>query len=183
MKLSPRDMALTAMFTAITAVVAQISIPLPFSPVPFAMQILGVFLAGGILGSKLGALSQIVYLLLGAVGIPIFAQMHGGIGILLGPTGGYLISYPFAAAIIGYIMEKRRDLKGAFLGMFLALCLIYTLGLVQLKYVTGLDWKAAFQSGVAPFIPFDLAKMSFAAFLSFYIVNALHRNNLIHHKA
>lgn len=182
MKLSPRNMLLTAMFTTITAVLAQISIPLPFSPVPFAMQILGVFLAGGILGYKLGALSQIIYLLLGAVGAPIFAQMLGGIGVIVGPTGGYLIAYPFAAALVGYTMEKYQHFKGAFWGMFLGLWLVYTVGLIQLKIVTGLSWQAAFLSGVAPFIIFDLIKVLIAVMSSVTIINALKRNNLLPHQ-
>lgn len=182
MKLSVRNMILIAMFTAITAVSAQIAIPLPFSPVPFTLQVLAVCLAGGILGSKLGALSQIVYLLLGAVGAPVFAKMSGGAGILVGATGGYLLSYPIAAFVIGFIMEKKRDFKTAIMAMLLALVLIYGMGLVQLKYVTGLSWNAAYMAGVAQFIIPDIIKMVMAAVLSLSVSNALQKSNLYVYK-
>src|SRR5829696_7645933 len=84
---------------AVTAAAAQITIPL--SPVPFTLQVLAVILSGLLLGVRHGALAQAVYVLVGAIGVPVFAGFKGGLGILLGPTGGYLISYPIAAAVAG----------------------------------------------------------------------------------
>src|SRR5918912_1625773 len=86
---------------AVTAVAAQIAIPLPFSPVPFTLQVLAVVLSGLLLRSRYGALAQAIYVLVGAVGVPVFAQFSGGLGVVLGPTGGYLLSYPVAAAVAG----------------------------------------------------------------------------------
>src|SRR5215204_6140633 len=94
-------MTRAALMAAVTAVAAQIAIPLPFSPVPFTLQVLGVILSGLLLGPRYGALAQAIYLLIGAVGVPVFAQFRGGLGVLLGPTGGYLLSYPIAAAVAG----------------------------------------------------------------------------------
>ena len=94
-------MARVALMAALTAVGAQISIPLPFTPVPFTLQVPMVVLSGLLLGVRYGALSQVVYLLLGAIGLPVFAKFSAGLGIILGPTGGYLVSYPFAAAVAG----------------------------------------------------------------------------------
>jgi biotin transport system substrate-specific component len=94
-------MTRTALMAAVTAVAAQIAIPLPFSPVPFTLQVLVVILSGLLLGPRHGALAQVVYVLVGAVGVPVFAQFSGGLGVVLGPTGGYILSYPLSAAIAG----------------------------------------------------------------------------------
>jgi biotin transport system substrate-specific component len=101
MSLKASTMARVALMAALAAVGAQIAIPLPFSPVPFTLQVPAVILSGLLLGSRHGALSQIVYLLLGAAGAPVFAQFSGGFAHLVGPTGGYLLSYPLAAAVAG----------------------------------------------------------------------------------
>jgi len=182
MKLSTKELVLAALFAGITAVASQIAIPLPFSPVPFNMQLFAVALAGGILGARLGGLALLVYVLLGAVGLPVYSQMNGGISILLGPTGGYLFSFPLAAALIGYTMEKKSKPAWIFTGFFLALGLIYTLGLVQLKFVTGMSWKAAYVAGVGPFIPFDAVKFVTSALLSKAVYQRLRESNLFRWK-
>ena len=107
MHLNVAMMTRTALMAAVTAVAAQIAIPLPFSPVPFTLQVLAVILSGLLLGSRYGALAQAIYVLVGAVGVPVFAQFSGGLGVVLGPTGGYLLSYPLAAAIAGLAPTPR----------------------------------------------------------------------------
>ncbi len=104
--LKTRDMVLVALFAALTAIGGWLSFPLPFSPVPITLQVLFVLLAGALLGPMRGALSQIIYVLIGAIGLPVFAQFSGGIGILVGPTGGYLIGFIVAAFLVGLIVEK-----------------------------------------------------------------------------
>src|SRR5215218_2077423 len=105
----------------VAAVAAQIAIPLPFSPVPFTLQVLAVILSGLLLGPRYGALAQVVYVLLGAVGVPVFAQFSGGLGVVLGPTGGYILSYPLAAAVAGLAAHaaanatRRRALWASFI--------------------------------------------------------------------
>lgn len=93
------------MMTAFTAICAVISVPLPFSPVPVSLATLAVLICGGLIGPKCGSLSQIVYLLLGAIGVPIFHNFTGGMGILLGPTGGFLFGYIFMAFVFGLLAE------------------------------------------------------------------------------
>ena len=92
-------MTRVALMAAVTAVAAQIAVPIP--PVPFTLQVLAVILSGLLLGPRYGALAQAIYVLVGAVGVPVFAEFSGGLGVILGPTGGYLVSYPIAAAVAG----------------------------------------------------------------------------------
>src|SRR3989338_3067524 len=103
-----RGMVFAALFAAFTAAVAWFRIPLPFTPVPITLQTLAVLLSGAMLGPYYGALSMIIYLALGAIGLPVFAGGSSGIGALLGPTGGYLLSYPIAAFVIGKMLEKKK---------------------------------------------------------------------------
>src|SRR5215207_3565682 len=99
-------MTRTALMAAVTAVAAQIAIPL--EPVPFTLQVLAVILSGLLLGPRYGALAQAIYVLVGAVGVPVFAQFSGGLGVVLGPTGGYLVSYPIAASVAGLAAHAAR---------------------------------------------------------------------------
>ncbi|MBI2656788.1 biotin transporter BioY [Candidatus Woesearchaeota archaeon] len=103
-----KGMVFAALFAALTAAVAWFKIPLPFTPVPITLQTLMVLLSGAMLGPYYGALSMIIYLILGAIGLPVFAGGSSGVGALLGPTGGYLFSYPVAAFVIGYMLQKKR---------------------------------------------------------------------------
>jgi biotin transport system substrate-specific component len=172
MHLSVAMMTRTALMAAVTAVAAQIAIPLPFSPVPFTMQVLAVILSGLLLGPKYGALAQAIYVLVGAVGVPVFAQLSGGLGVVLGPTGGYLLSYPLAAAIAGLAAHaaanatRRRALWSSFVCGCAGLAVIYALGATWLAMITQLPFAAALAQGVLPFVPFDLIKMVLAALVA-----------------
>jgi biotin transport system substrate-specific component len=157
--------------TALTAAAAQISLPLPFTAVPFTFQPMVVLLGGLALGSRLGAASQILYLALGIAGLPVFAAsatLPPGALRLLGPTGGYLMSYPFAAFAVGYLAERGFDRRyvTSVLAMIAGLAIVYAggvlwLGLFAGAAATGL--RTAFVTGVAPFVPADLTKLLFAA--------------------
>ena len=179
MKLSTKNLVLVGLFTAVTAVCAQISIPLPFSTVPFTLQVLAVCLSGAILGRKLGAMSQIVYLLVGAIGIPVFAGFSGGISKIVGNTGGYLLAYPIAAFIIGYAFEKKKGFVISFLSMLLAIVVIYVSGVTQLKYIAGFPWATAYLYGAAPFIIFDVIKALLATFVATAVIRSLRINNML----
>ena len=165
-------MTRTALMAAVTAVAAQIAIPLPFSPVPFTLQVLAVILSGLLLGLRYGSLSQAIYVLVGAVGVPVFAQFSGGLGVVLGPTGGYLVSYPLAAAVAGLAAcaardaPRRRALLAGFLWGCVGLVAIYALGATWLAVVTHLPFAAALAQGVLPFVPFDLMKVALAALVA-----------------
>ena len=126
-----------ALMAAVTAAAAQIAIPIP--PVPFILQVLAVILSGLLLGPRYGALAQAVYVLVGAVGVPVFSEFSGGLGVILGPTGGYLVSYPIAAAVAGLAAPavaggvRRRALVLGILWGYAGLAVIYALGATWLR--------------------------------------------------
>src|SRR5215210_930125 len=159
-----------ALMAAVTAVAAQITIPL--FPVPFTLQVLAVILSGLLLGVRHGALAQAVYVLVGAVGVPVFAGFKGGLGIVLGPTGGYLISYPIAAAVAGLAAytvaraSRRRALWTGFLWGCAGLTVIYALGATWLAVVSGLTPTQAVAAGIGRFVLFDLIKVVLAALVA-----------------
>ncbi len=134
-------MILCALFAALTGVGALIAIPLPFTPVPITLQTFFIFLAGALLGKYLGALSQLIYLLLGVVGLPVFAKGSSGIGALLGPSGGYLVGFIPAAFLVGYLLERREKppLGLIFLAMVVGLLAIYLPGVGWLMWVAKLN--------------------------------------------
>lgn len=164
-----RDVAFAGLFAALTAVGAQISIPL--GEVPITLQVLFVLLSGTILGARLGAISQLVYIIAGAVGFPVFAGLSGGAAVLYGPTGGYLMAFPIAAGIAGFLAEKRR-LEYYILGSLMAIGVIYLLGWFRLGLFLG-DLRKAFVVGVLPFIAVDLIKATVAVAVTDRVRKAL----------
>ncbi len=154
----------TTLFAALTVMAARIAIPLPFSPVPVTLQVLAVILSGLVLGSRRGALSQVEYLALGLVGLPVFA---GGVGpaALWGPTGGYLLSFPVAAFAAGWVSERLRtgDKIGILLASLAAIVVIYVGGAAWLTVWLGGNLGRAWTLGVAPFVLVDVVKALVAA--------------------
>ena len=146
------------------AAVAQIAIPLPFTPVPLTGQTFGVLLTGMALGSRRGALAVALYVLEGAVGLPFFAGGAAGLAKLLGPTGGYLFAFPIAAFVAGLLAERGWDRKPltTVLGMLLASLTIFFFGALWLSRFVGGIVPAVVQ-GVVPFLPGDLIKSLLAA--------------------
>ncbi len=163
--MTARRIAYISVFAALTAVGAMVSIPLPFSSIPFTLQVLFVLLSGLVLGPVDGALSQIVYLLMGAVGLPVFAGFSGGLGIILGKSGGYLVGFVFASFFVG-LLGKTTNFVRLYLVSVLGLLLIYLFGALQLSLVMALGFKKAVIVGVLPFIPFDLVKAAMAVFVA-----------------
>jgi biotin transport system substrate-specific component len=163
-------MTRAALMAAVTAVAAQISVP--FFPVPFTLQVLSVILSGLLLGVRYGALSQAIYVLVGAVGVPVFAQFSGGLAVVLGPTGGYLVSYPVAAAVAGLAAHaardaaRRRALWTSFVLGCAGLAVIYAVGASWLSVVADLPLAVALAQGVLIFVPFDLIKVALAALVA-----------------
>ena len=159
-----------ALMAAVTAVAAQIAIPL--QPVPFTLQVLAVILCGLLLGARLGALAQAIYVLVGAVGVPVFSSFTGGLGHVLGPTGGYLISYPVAAAVAGLAADtvatapRVRALLTGFLWGCAGLAVIYVFGTTWLALVSHLSPATAVATAVAPFVAFDLIKVALATLVA-----------------
>lgn len=152
-----------SIMAALTAVGAFIIIPLPGSPVPVTLQLLFTFLAGGLLGAKGGLYSQIIYVLLGSAGLPIFAGGTGGIGALFGPTAGYIYGFLIAGYLAGL---GKRNFKTKFFYNLAGLVVVYGLGTIGLMIYTGFALPKALMSGVAPFIPGDILKVILAAYLT-----------------
>ena len=160
-----KRMVYAAMFGALTAIGAFIVIPL--QPVPISLQTLFCSLAGILLGGYTGALSQIVYILLGIIGLPVFAGGKAGLGTLFGPTGGYLIGFIAAAFVIGKIIEARRNpgLIWIVLALLMGNLVIYALGVLQLSFIAHLSLIKSMLVGVVPFLPGDLLKLTAATMI------------------
>jgi biotin transport system substrate-specific component len=161
--------------TALTAAAAQISVTLPFTQVPFTFQPMVVLLGGLVLGARLGFASQVLYLAAGVAGLPVFAAsvtLAPGALRLLGPTGGYLMAYPFAAFAVGYLAQRGFDRRylTSVLAMLTGLAIVYTVGTLWLAFLarpidggTSLGLTAALAGGVYPFLLPDLVKIAAAA--------------------
>jgi biotin transport system substrate-specific component len=154
---------LSVLFVAVlTAAAAQLSFPLPFTPVPFTIQPMIVLIGAAALGSRLGALSQILYLTLGVAGLPVFAhspELPQGFARLLGPSGGYLMAYPIAAFATGLLAERgfdRRYLTST-LAMFAGLSIVFAGGVSWIARLAGLE--VALATGLYPFIIVDVIKI------------------------
>jgi len=163
-----KRMVFAALFASLTAVGAYVKIPLPFTPVPVTMQVFFVLLAGSMLGSRWGTISIVVYLLLGVVGFPVFAGGASGMGVLFGPTGGYLAGFIFAAFVTGKLSELLflRTIMKNILCMALGLCIIYLCGAFRLMSVADLTFQQTMVAGVMPFIMGDIATLLLAAFIA-----------------
>ncbi len=152
--------------TALTAAASQVSFPLPFTPVPFTLQPMIVLLGGAALGARLGASAQVLYLALGAAGLPVFAfapELPQGILRLLGPSGGYLMAYPLAALVCGALAERGLDRRflTAVVAMTAGLGVIFAGGVLWLAKDLGLSGAVAI--GLTPFILVDAIKIVAAA--------------------
>ena len=163
---SLRSMVYASFFGALTAVGAYIIIPLP--PVPITLQTLFLGLAGTLLGARLAALSQVVYLLLGVIGLPVFAGGKAGLGVLFGPTGGYLIGFIAAAYLIGTLAALKSSPGFLWLcfSITIGFAVLYLLGVVQLSIVARLSPLKALAAGVLPFLPGDVVKILLTAWIA-----------------
>lgn len=164
--ISTRGMIFASVFGAVTGAGAYLMIPLP--PVPITLQTFFLYLAAALLGGRLGALSQVVYLLIGIIGLPVFAGGKGGLGVLLGPTGGYLFGFVAGAYVTGSLAERRNDPGALWLGLSMAAGtgVIYLLGVLQLMLVARFSLHQAVAVGVLPFLIGDGLKIGVALFLT-----------------
>ena len=176
-KMTIRDYCYIGLFTSLIAIMAQISIPMP-AGVPMTLQTFAVPLAGIVLGRKRGFLAAAVYVLLGAVGAPVFAGFTGGIGIILGATGGFIVSFPLMAYLAGLGMEKmsRVYLWGSLIiGAFLN----YACGTVWFMAFSGSALQTALMGCVVPFIPTSIVKIILDGTAGPLLRNVLSRAGLI----
>jgi biotin transport system substrate-specific component len=159
----------------LVALGAQAAIPLPMTPVPLTLQGPAVLVVGALLGPALGASSMVLYLWLGAVGLPVFAPVGApGLARLMGPTGGYLLAFPVAAAIAGQIIRDGRSWPRLAVGLLAGLAAIYAGGIAQLAALGG-DLSTAARIGSLPFLVVDLCKLIIAGLVIRWFGAPTHR--------
>ncbi len=144
---------------------AQVSFVIPGNPVPYTLQTFGVLVAGGGLGLRRGGLAALLYVMLGVVGLPFFAQGSGGVDVVLGATGGYLVGFILAGATVGRLAELGWDrrLGGSLGATMLGTTVIYAIGVPWLAVVTGISAGEAIAVGLLPFVIVDTVKLVAAA--------------------
>ena len=170
-----RELTKLALMIAITCISCYIIIPLPFSLSPISLSTMIVNLNGMLLDVKQSLTSMCVYLLLGLAGLPIFTGGSAGPGKLFGPTGGYIIGWAVAAALIAYCRSKEYSFKQyAFLGIVISIPVIYLFGVVQLQLLTHMGWDKALLTGALPFVPMDIVKAVAAAYVAGPISRIFH---------
>lgn len=158
-----QNAALVVLASLLTAAAAQAEIRLPWTPVPITGQTFAVLLSGVVLGARRAFLAQMLYLLEGACGLPFFAGGAGGALVLAGPTGGYLVAFPFAALVTGVLAERAWDRRPVtmFAAMLLGSTVIFAVGLAQLSRFVPSGQLVA--TGLAPFVAGDVVKSALAA--------------------
>lgn len=156
-KTKSRELCFIAVFTAIISVVSQLSIPMPYG-VPMTLQTFIIPLVGMVLGAKSGMISTVIYLMLGAMGIPVFAGFQGSMASFFGPTGGFLISFPLMAFFAGWGAEKNNKLL-LLLGLILGAVSNFVFGIIIFSFVTSSPLHIAFVATTLPFIPTAIIKI------------------------
>lgn len=176
-RLSTQELCLIGVLVAILAVLSQVSIPMPYG-VPMTLQTFVLPLAGMILGRKNGTLAVVIYIFLGAVGAPVFAGFSGGLSVLLGGTGGFLLSFPAVAFTAGLGMEKGK--KGWLVFWLIIGCVInYICGMLYFSLVLSASLKSAFMACVIPFIPTAVIKLVLSALLGWKLHRIFRKAGLI----
>lgn len=180
-QLKTKDMVLISIFAALTAVGAFIRIPIPFSPIPFTLQIFFCIFAGLMLGSKKSIISQGLYLLLGLIGLPIFAK-GGGLQYIFEPSFGYLLGLIPCAGVIGLLREryaKKLEVQKMIIASFIGLLILYVIGATYMYIILNLylgktfSVMAVLQAGVLPFILLDIVKAILAAVIAIKVIPRL----------
>ena len=156
---------LVVAFAALTAVLAQVRVPLWFTPVPFTGQTFAVLASGLVLGSRRGAASQLLYLAAGAVGFPVFQGANGGWSYVTGPTLGYLVGFVAAALVAGLVARRIRFRGAGLVGAIAGTVVVYVFGVVWLAHALGVGLPEALTLGVVPFLVGDAVKAALAGLL------------------
>ena len=159
-----RDLTLILLGSLFVAALAQVEIPLPFTPVPITGQTFGVLLVGAALGSKRGAASLMLYLAEGAIGLPFFAGVAHGLSVITGATAGYLVGFIGAAYVIGQLAERglERSARTSFIPFLVGTAIIYICGVTWLAIALG-SFSKAIMGGMVPFLIGDAIKLLAAA--------------------
>lgn len=182
-KVSIRAICFTAMFAAIISVLSILQIPTPWG-VPFTLQTFAIALCGYVLGKKYGTIATGLYVILGAVGVPVYAGMKAGFGVLFGPTGGYIIGFIFLALFCGLADDffERKHAAGIVLAIvfsLVGLAFCHGFGIVQLKSYYEMTWAAAAMAGTVPYLLKDVISIAIAFALAAAVRKALRVANLL----
>lgn len=178
-KSKTRDLSLIALMTAVTCILAPMTISIPFTVIPLSLANFAILFSVYLLGQRKGVLSCVLYLLIGLAGLPVFSGFSGGPGKLFGPTGGYLAGYLFLVWISGWFFEHfpgKRTLQ--LLGMTLGTAALYFFGTLWYAMQAGVTFGAALSAAVLPFIPGDLCKMFLVLLIGEPVKKALQRAGL-----
>jgi len=162
-------LVMTMSFAALTAIGALLEIPA--YPVPFTLQSFFVLLSGVVLGKRFGVASQIIYLMIGVAGIPVFSGGGFGMMKILGPTGGYLLSFPLVAFLVGYAVEKSQGFWWILGAMFLSTVMLFSFGMLHLNFFYIHNLSEAFEKGFLLFSLWDIVKLLSAAGIAHQILN------------
>lgn len=166
-KFKLKDMMYSSIFAALISVLGYVVIPLPFSPVPVTGQTLGIMLAGLLLGPLQAFLSVFIFILLGIAGVPVFSGGRSGIGVVAGPSGGYIVGFLVGAVVISLLCRKTNNIwklgGSAIVG---GIIVVYLLGVSRLSFLTGMGLEKAIVTGALPFIPGDILKVIAATLLA-----------------
>lgn len=174
------QMTLVGLMTALLCITAPLSLQTPFSPVPLSLATFSIYFCIMILGLKRGGICVLLYILLGLVGLPVFSNFTGGAGVLLGPTGGYIMGYIFLAFVCGLFVDKWIGKPVIlFCGMLLGTIICYLLGTCWLSFQASLTLTQAFLSAVAPFLVGDFLKIIAAMIVGYRVRKRLLRSNLL----
>lgn len=164
-KLNIQELCMTGLFTAILVILAQFSIPMPFG-VPMTMQTFAVMIAGIVLGPKNGALSTLIYMLLGAIGLPVFSNFSGGWQVLIGPTSGFILTFPLMAYIIGLGTKWSSRYKWGYpLALILGNLVNFLGGIAMFCLLTKSSFLVGLTTCALPFIPVTILKTILASIL------------------
>lgn len=179
LKITTKQMVLTGVMTAVICVLAPWAINIS-GLVPISLGTLAIYFVLYVLGMKLGTLSVFIYILLGAVGLPVFSNFSGGLGKLLGPTGGYIVGYIFMALICGFFIDKFSDnLPLQIVGFVLGTIVLYLFGTFWMMFLTERTFFEALALCVTPFIPGDIAKLIIAIAVAFPLKKRLKKAGLL----
>lgn len=175
-----KNLVFAAVSASLTVVFAQLVIPLPFTPVPFSMAVFAVYLTGALLPMSCSLYAQLVYLLLGVIGLPVFGDFSGGIGVILGPTGGYILTYPLMVFLVALFIHlfRRKTVLSLVAGMLCALAVCYLGGSLWFCAVSRVTWAKSAALTILPFLPFDLVKIAICVPLSLALDKALQKAKL-----
>ncbi|MGM9934081.1 biotin transporter BioY [uncultured Clostridium sp.] len=175
-----KDMVIIALMTSVMCVISPFSIPLPFTPVPISLANFIIYVSCCILGTKKGTISVLLYLLMGAIGLPVFAGFSAGLSKVAGPTGGYLVGFIFCAISTGLFVERFEDRIGMYpIGMIIGTVICYTFGTAWLAFQMKLGFVQALFMGVIPYLIGDGLKIAISTILGYTLRSRLKSMNLI----